>query len=67
MERNEAIMGPRIDGVRERYVEYHRLHHQLALRRHCSTASHRIFTGRKSNMKGNKRELRALSNRLRKR
>ena len=34
MERDQAAVGRRVEGVRERHVERRRLHHQLPLRRH---------------------------------
>ena len=34
MERDQAAVGRRVEGIRERHVERRRLHHQLPLRRH---------------------------------
>ena len=39
MERDQAAVGRRVEGVRERHVERRRLHHQLPLRRHHRTQS----------------------------
>lgn len=45
MERDEAIMGPRTDGICERHVEYHWLYNEFTVRGHCCSTAYRIPTG----------------------